>query len=393
MDTTTDRRCVPITSDLFYGSTVVKSKLTYCRPQLPALSYLDLDNIKREEGAYTDRSMGPPTTAASPTYQYPTGPPPPYNSHTAPSSNGWPPMKSGVHTPPESRRTSAEEKDAIRQVARQPLPSISQSLPSISEALGVDSHTAYQPPPPPTQLSRPKSPAPASPVPRRSYGIETSQPHHQYAPTQPTQQYSSFRQDSAGPQYAPQEPSKPTFVPSMETRPPLHLQTPQHAPRPQPPTHAHPTQASPFQDQSASSSSSTSMPPPPSSFGYGYTNSTPKYAQANPPPGHATGPIYSPSSRHGPPQSTGWRAENAPSTFGAEERPVYGESVKRHIDLYDLESFLTDVSIDRPVFTCTTNDIFRSNDLVAHCLILRGDMVTTCTSKPALVRHRILCPV
>ncbi|KAI7515657.1 hypothetical protein KC331_g22003, partial [Hortaea werneckii] len=49
------------------------------RPQLPALSYLDVDKVKREEEAYQSRNMCgsqplPAVTAASP---YPQGPPPP----------------------------------------------------------------------------------------------------------------------------------------------------------------------------------------------------------------------------------------------------------------------------------------------------------------------------
>lgn len=296
--------------------------------------------MKREDGAPQDRKLGPPSTAASPTYQYPTGPPPPYNSHPAPpSSNGWTTVKSGVQTPPDSRRTSGDESDSVRQTTRQ-------SLPSISEALGVDNHTPYQAPPA-THLP-PRSPAPASPTSasRRPYALEPSQSHQQYG-SQPAQQYSSFRQDSAGPHsYPPQDPAKSAYEPAPDIRPPLHLQTSQPKPRPtQSTAHAHPPPTSSAYEQPTSNSSAGSMPPPSSSFSYGYSQYTPRYAQSNRPSSHASGPIYSPSAQYGPPPtaSTGWRAD--PSRYGVDERApqIYGDSVKRHIDLYDLEAALSEV--------------------------------------------------
>lgn len=129
----------------------VTKLLTFGSPQLPALSYLDVGDVKREEPSYQERKLGTPAATASPTYQYPTGPPPPYNSHPAPpSGNGWPAIKPGVQTPPESRRTSGDESESVRSTARQ-------SLPSISEALGVEGHSSYQAAPPthlPGKVSR-----------------------------------------------------------------------------------------------------------------------------------------------------------------------------------------------------------------------------------------------
>lgn len=312
------------------------------RPQLPALSYLEVGDVKREDTGYQDRKMGPPITAASPTYQYPTGPPPPYNSHPAPASgNGWTPLKSGVRTPPVSRRASGEESESAKQNTRQ-------SLPSLSEALGVDGHTPYQAAPP-THLPRPKSPGAQSPTAtiRRPYGIDST-PHQEYA-APPLQQYSSFRQDSAGPQpYLSRESAKPAIEPQSETRAPLHLETTHSTPRQSQPTaHPHAPPTSMSHDHSSSNASAGSMPPPPSTFGYGYASYTPRYAQSNPPSSQGTGPIYSPSAQYGPPPpaSTGWRAD--PARYSTDERSpqIYGESVKRHIDLYDLEAALSEVDI------------------------------------------------
>ena len=310
------------------GAAETERLLTPSRPQLPALSYLEVGDVKREDTAYQDRNSGPPTTAASPTYQYPTGPPPPYNSHATPTpGTGWTPIKSGVHTPPESRRTSAEENESMRQTTRQ-------SLPSISEALGVDNHSSYKPPT--THLPPPRSPAPGSPTsaPQRPYGLESSQ------------QYASFRQDSAGPQsYPPQDSAKPAYA-SSESRPPLQVQTAQATPHQAPASHAHPAPTSAPYESSTSQSSAGSMPPPPSTFGYGYQSYTPRYAQSNPPSSQGAGPIYSPSAQYGPPPTptTGWRADS--SRYGAEERApqIYGDSVKRHIELYDVEAAFSEVS-------------------------------------------------
>ncbi|KAK4557050.1 glutamate--cysteine ligase [Recurvomyces mirabilis] len=282
------------------------------RPQLPALSYLDIGKVKREEEAYQSRHGGnaqtlPSVTAASPTYAYPSGPPPPY-SQPAPAStlhaSAWPSTTS-AHTPPESRRASEED-------AKQ-----KQSLPSISEALGVDSQTSYQ------SHTRPAV-APASPLSAgiKRYGMEP--------PPAPTVHTSTGA-------FAPHRHEPPSA---------LHLQTSQSAPLPalQQPAYSYPPTSSP-------SSTSTS------SFTYGYTPYPSRYAQ--PPPSTtsaANGPIYQPSASHPAPQtpSTSWRSESSTKFVPSEPATGpgdYSASVKRHLDLYDLEGALNEISQSSSILT------------------------------------------
>lgn len=118
----------------------------------------------------------PPVTAPSPTYLYPSGPPPPYSQPSSMAqrhANSWSNAQSNVHTPPESRRTSGDDQDAKQR----------QSLPSISEALGVDSQAGYHSntlppsqPPPAASTHQSHTKIPASPLlstPKR-YGMDTA---------------------------------------------------------------------------------------------------------------------------------------------------------------------------------------------------------------------------
>ncbi|KAK3715965.1 glutamate--cysteine ligase [Vermiconidia calcicola] len=313
------------------------------RPQLLALSYLDVGKTKREEDSYSFRHTdglqnqnGVPPGA--PSFQYPSGPPPPYSHPPSEHANNWPGVKSAVHTPPDQRRTSGEEHDSTKQTTRQ-------SLPSISEALGVDSQTSFPASTSTplqtsqsTHLPQPLSAAPLSPrsAERRSYPMEPPQPHNPY-------QYSYFRQDSAGPQtYALSDPAKPGYGPHQDSRPSLHLQTSQPPPRAPVPT-AQPTASPRFEQQT--SQSSGSMGPP--SFPYGYTPYPPKYAQPELATKHPSGPIYQPSTQFAAPQTppSSWKAESASSRYPDDHSAsIYGESVKRHLDLYDLEAALSEIS-------------------------------------------------
>ena len=346
---TTNRRYVfaelQLSSDLLFQLNLQRSNgtmLTATRPQLPALSYLDIDKTKREEEAYQHRHSGAShahhsAPIASPTYSYPAHPPPPY-SHPAPQhANSWPGVKTTVHTPPDSRRTSGEDSDHIIKTSRQ-------SLPSISEALGETSYpsstSAAQPPAQPT--------APASPPPsaRRTYGMDPPQPINPFANSS-TYPYSSFRQDSAGPQsYPPPDSTKPAYAPLPEPRPPLQLQTSQ-PPRSQQPTNNPFIQAtSPQYEQPQSSQSSGTMGAP--SFPYGYTPYPPRYAQPTSTSSHS-GPIYQPSTQYPAPStpSSTWKSETNTSRFGKHDRvnaTTYSESVKRQLDIFDLEGALSEVS-------------------------------------------------
>ena len=296
-----------------------------------------MEKTRREEEAYQSRFTGTPSQSLpaaalpSPTYQYPSGPPPPY-SHPAPQHrvDSVPGAQSGARTPPDSRRMH-DEKEAIKQTVRQ-------SLPSISEALGVDNQSKYHTAaaqPTPTSAHAPSIRSAENPSPsptRRSYAMEPPQhapEHHATAHSQ----YPQYRRDNHA-QYPPIETTRPSFA---DNRPPLHVQTAQ-SPRREYPLPA--TQPSPVFERPTAPSSS--MAPP--SFPYGYTPYPPRYVQPTAAPSN-NGPIYQPSlSNAAPPTpTTSWKSEGSSSRFGGSDERVYGESVKRHLDMYDIEAALGEV--------------------------------------------------
>jgi hypothetical protein len=320
--------------------------LTRHRPQLPPVSFLDHDKLRRDEDGYQDRMTGvtqillPSVPAASPAHQYPSGPPPPY-SHPAPPTQyltgAATSTPTTMRTPPESRRTSGDEKEAIKQTVRQ-------SLPSISEALGVDNQPAYhsslptQTMPaahPPTHRAVPTS----SPSPRSQHRMEPPQhaPKH-HAPT--STHYPQYRQDT--PQHHSYPPVEAPRPPYAESRPSMHIQAARSPPPQRPAQHAsqYPPSAlqSPGREQPPQHSSGSMGPLP---FSYGYQPYPPRHAQPPPPSSSSTGPIYQPSVSNAAPStsSTAWKSE---SKYGGETRS-YGDSVKRQLDMYDLEGALNDV--------------------------------------------------
>lgn len=324
------------------------------RPQLPSLTYLDVEKVKREEDAYQSRHTGatqttPAVTAASPTYPYPSGPPPPYSQplSTSQHANAWPAPHSETRTPPDSRRTSREDGDQVKSSTRQTLP----SLPSLSEALGVDTQTAYSSTP--THLPSAGgnqshvAPAPAgSPsMAKRTFAMEpppapfTNGTSH--TASYPPHPRSDPLSQSA---YSPLDSRRPS-LPPVSDRIPLPLQTSQAQSR-APPSQTYPAVSA----EDTSRLPPTSMAPQSSPFAYGYTPYPPRYAhQTGQAPGANAGPIYQPSTAfpaaHG--ASTSWRSEEG-ARHGLDDRngagPDYSTSVKRHLDMYDLEGALNEVS-------------------------------------------------
>lgn len=318
--------------------------MTEPRPQLPALSYLDIDQGKTEDDSYKGRSNGASqpynrTSAASPLYGEPLGPPPPYSHTTSQHLNSRPNARSDSYSS-ESRRLSGEESDATKQKTQQ-------SLPSISEALGVDGQTSYT-----QSTSAMQAPSSPSPNIRRTYGMEQPQFSNAYG-NGSASQYRSFRQDSAGPQsHATSDVPKSTYgalsESRSESRPPLNLQTSDFARSERSDRPSFQRTSSPGYEQ-PSSHTAGSMGPP--SYTYGYTPYPPRYAEPAPSSSHSVGPIYQPSAQHAPPPQTpqpGWKSESASSRFESDTRALnagtYGDSIKRHLDHYDFEAALNDVS-------------------------------------------------
>ncbi|EMF17616.1 GATA-domain-containing protein, partial [Sphaerulina musiva SO2202] len=163
--------------------------------------------------------------------------------------------------------------------------------------------------------------------------------HSQYRP-EPTRQSSYPPPDSARPPPA-------SYALPAETKS-THSQNPPASSRPLPPSAAfsRAEDASPSYEQQysanvANSSTSTGRP---SSLPYGYTPFPPRYANATPPTGNSSGPIYQPSTTYGPPHNSqpGWKSES--SRYDDRGLIHHSDSVKRHLDYFDLEASLNEIS-------------------------------------------------
>jgi len=86
------------------------------------------------------------------------------------------------------------------------------------------------------------------------------------------------------------------------------------------------------------------MAPP--NFPYGYTPYPPRYAQPASSSSNA-GPIYQPSLSNAAPltPTASWKSDGSSTRYGGSDERVYGDSVKRHLDMYDIEAALGEVRI------------------------------------------------
>lgn len=132
-------------------------------------------------------------------------------------------------------------------------------------------------------------------------------------------------------------------------------------PPPQQPSYGQQPQTSPSFEQL---SSAGSMGPP--HFPYGYTPYPPKYARPTPPATGSSGPIYQPSANYPPPSSASatWRSDSSTKYSGGQgsEPGDYSASVKRHLDLYDLEGALNEVR------NLNHRNIARANTVPGCCI-------------------------
>lgn len=272
----------------------------------------------------------------SPSNMY-SGPPPPYSypSSTTSSVHGG---HGGYITPVESRKTEEEKEPAAHR----------QSLPSIQEALGNGNEaplsiTSLLSKPSPVQIPDSNSnQSPTTAIPRSypetsrgsshtltqqsptNYNIrEGLEKRTQYSPRAPT--------DSAPPRY-PLSNSHDTQYASIQPSRPVTSPTNPMGPTSQ----AIPTQQlSPVYDR-------TPRGPPPMASPYPHNHFLASYSYASP-----MGSVSSYQSL-GPPS---WRAggevdraeEVRRSAGKPSPRPQYGESVKRHLEAFDLETSLNEV--------------------------------------------------
>ena len=332
------------------------------RAPLPSLAYLDTEKIKREQLIYnnnipvtTSLNMAGPPSLVSPSTTY-SGPPPPYSypSSAASSSIGTrepapvPPPAPHSYAPSlDTRPSYNEEKE--RPYSQAPR----QSLPSISEALngdhGISISSLLSPTTAPPAKSQYTTQGPTSPV-SRSFVEAPPKPHHEaYNPqissvNKPNESY----ERSTRPPYSPtannfssnrsppmtskpaEPPPRTVGSPSMHARPAVTSAPSQH---PQSPAYHH------YQAQRS---------PPPTST-YVQKPYQPAYSFPTSNPGLNS---YTTTSL----QHSTWRTAHADAERAEEIRRVtsresppprgaYGESVKRHLDIFDIETSLNEVSI------------------------------------------------
>ncbi|KAF2746241.1 GCS-domain-containing protein [Sporormia fimetaria CBS 119925] len=312
---------------------------------LPSINHLDGDRIKREEGDYQGNHSAPASTMVSPSHPFP-GALHAFNNHQSLPATSLPATAGGLLSPPASRRTSNEEFKDQRPVPRQPQP-----LPSIHEALGPEPPLSYPPPPPPPQV-------PVS-VSQSYYSPPSTAPHAEHRP----RSFSIDHINGQGPLNPYATPRSPFQTKPVSTLPPpppppaqqnhklpsLHpIKTTQSPPVPA-------TRSTPAYPPYTPSSSSAYQPLAPPASGpmnppYRYSMHPAEYPLSAPPPGPFT-PRYPPSETYSAPPGyppNSWRPDNADFSRSEEKKRSslahYGDSVKRHLERFDLEASLNEMA-------------------------------------------------
>ncbi|KAF2140580.1 uncharacterized protein K452DRAFT_48515 [Aplosporella prunicola CBS 121167] len=314
---------------------------------LPSISSIDAES-RRDESDYQRKQSA--AAMISPSFPF-SCPPPPYAHHT-PTASAPPAGLASLISPPESRRTSGEEREH-KQPARQ-------SLPSIHEALASDQPMPY----PPSQTpAAPTSAAQYGPPPPPAAAI----PHPDAARRHYSQDMPSRDSPGLYSQPAPRSPyMKPPFA-QNQPEPPRPTLPNSHNPK-LPTLHPLRTEQPPVENPRSSFSYGYTQAPSPGyqpqsagamqqqPFGYStYPAAVPYPYSAAPPPPHAPGPAYPASAsaysaQGGYPPS--WRSDGAEVRRAEESKragrnagpALYGESVKRHLDNFDFEASLNEIA-------------------------------------------------
>ncbi|KAG9201069.1 hypothetical protein G6514_006450 [Epicoccum nigrum] len=327
---------------------------------------MDPNRFKREEGDY-QRKLSTPAMV-SPLHPH-SAPAHSHGTHQSPPVGTKPGSLAGLLSPPESRRTSGDEKETYKPAARQ-------SLPSISEALGAPEqslpYAGPVPPPPsvPAPTSQHYAPTPAniSPSESRKRPFEPDSYSAQGPPNPFSHPRSPFASGSA---QVPPPPPPPQSQLDSQTRPLYEPHPPystaQHNPR-LPSLHPIKTTQSPtplVARPTLPYSSYPSAPPavydspapqPTEHVNHQHGYSKPPYASYPPPAPAPSGPpaaypphtsAYSAQPRYYPTSlrdNTEARLEE--KKLNRASLAPYGESVKRHLDSFDLEASLNEVKFD-----------------------------------------------
>ena len=329
---------------------------------MPSLSYLDTDKIKRESTIYNSYGIpsagmtAPPLLSPSTSY---SGPPPPYSypSSAASSTIGGrenlsgPPTASYVPSG-EVRHSYGDEKDA-QSTPRHSLPPIREALssaPNISINSLLSSNTPVQ-----DKRSQYTHQSPTSPA-TRSF---VEPPPRAPAPPPPppsSEPYSQSRSTAYGPYESHERSTRSTYSPKMMNNSVGGGQSPtvlSHPVMPPPRTVASPPRpgAGVLQHhRPLTPTSHNGHPPraPPTTTSFEYK---PPYQPAfsYPPTTPATTSYTSPPLRNHAWRNADYdRAEEirrVTAKTSPAPRAAYGESVKRHLDIFDIETSLNEVCL------------------------------------------------
>ncbi|KAF1849461.1 uncharacterized protein K460DRAFT_91359 [Cucurbitaria berberidis CBS 394.84] len=322
---------------------------------LPSINHLDAaDKVKREEVDYQRKY--PTAAMVSPLHPF-AGPSHLHANHQSSPASAVSASLGGLLSPPESRRTSGDEKESQRPTARQ-------SLPSIHEALGTEQPLSF---PAPVQPTSALAPVHQHYLPLSATSSPSDQRIRNFPPDfnssqGPTNPFSHPRSPFLGTSISQPPPPPPQTQPEPLPRP--SFAAPQHNPK-LPTLHPLKTTQSPPMSVARPNMPYPSYPPPPSTYEnpapqsagpmnqhYSYSQYPPSYPLSAPsvsapnsayPPSTST---YSAPPRY-PPQP--WRDNS--EMVRLEDKKInraslapYGESVKRHLESFDLEASLNEMA-------------------------------------------------
>jgi glutamate--cysteine ligase catalytic subunit len=330
---------------------------------LPSINHMDAGRVKRKEVEYQRKHSA---AMPNPLHLY-TGPPHLHSNHQFSVANAVPGSFGGLLSPPESRRTSGDEKESQRPTARQ-------SLPSIHDALGLEQPLAFLAtvPPPSSIRSAPQhylSSSAATLLTEQRARCYPSDPQHvSQGPSDPLLHPQSPILSAPASKASPLSPHPPTQADSLphppfsESQPPYS--TPQNSPK-LPALHLLKTTRSPSMSAAHTNILYPSHPPLSTTYESSAAQSAgpmnQRYPYSQYPPSCA---LLAPSARASslayplitstcaappwyPPQS--WLDNLEMSRL--EEKKIgrssllpCGEPVKRHLESFDLEASLEEMA-------------------------------------------------
>ena len=316
---------------------------------LPSILSAEPELIKGEKAEYSHQppvsttiSMPAPPLVSPSMTNY--GPPPPYSY---PSSTTSSVVGLTIYVPPQdSRKTSDDDRGP---------PTSSQphrpSLPSINEAIGVSPpHPSHSYPSntsqPMASVSHSASNTPTTPLPRSHFDNILTGPPNPFAPGVVNGGHSHANQDRRPPSFIQSPHLDSSRFSSIHTNGSVSY-PPQSRPAISPTSPSRSGARLPTQSQMSQAYTQTSQPTTSigSTASYDPRNPATKYMAQSPTSEHHHFSKYSPSSiradTHRPEQYEEWR--KPPPKENSKPERHYGESVKRSLDVFEMEYSLNEV--------------------------------------------------